>query len=560
MMGETCLTWIISPIPRFQRINRQLPSPTKACAGNLDHEENFSQPTASPSQAATPLLDALQNESRRVRANFFCPGHKQGAATLPALKAALGPAALALDLPELPALDNLFAPEAVLEESENLAADTFTQAGSDDWNTFFLVNGSTCGIEAAMLAAVRPGRKVILPRNAHQSAVHALVLSGAVPIWVQPLYDAKNDLLHGVATETISKALETHKGEVDAVLVISPTYHGACSDVASIAAVTHANNALLIIDEAHGAHFNFHHLLPESATNCGADFVVQSTHKTLTALSQAAMLHVRRESIGRQQVAAALQLVQSTSPNYILLASLEAARALMDEQGEDLMSHTIDLARNCAVRIASLDGFSVLGIENVGMTATSEEADTLFMYALDPTRVTVLLPGGATGYDIDTHLIDRFGVYSEFPSFKHITFVFTPGNTRAEVDRLVTSLALFEATSHEGMPDMNTLENEIESRSGTFGEYTGITPREAFFAPATTVPADEAVGRICVESLCPYPPGVPVLVSGERVTQECVTVLKQVLDSGGSVSGASDDSLSTIRVAADETQLGIKVN
>lgn len=278
--------------------------------------------------------------------------------------------------------------------------------------------------------------------------------------------------------------------------------------------------------------------------------VVQSTHKTLGAMSQAAMLHVRKALVDRQQMAAALQLVQSTSPNYMLLASLEAARAEMDARGEDLMSSTMDLARNCAVRIASLKGFEVLGVEHVGMNERDSEGNRM-VFALDQTRVTMMVPRGVTGYELDTHLIDRFGVYCELPSFKHLTLVLTPGNTKEDVDRLVLALSLFEATSVEEMMIEGLEESEMPSTGSVFGEETGMTPRDAFFADSEVVATDEAIGRICAETLCPYPPGVPVLVPGERITEECVYVLRKVLDMGGSVSGASDESLSKIRVIAN---------
>lgn len=394
-----------------------------------------------------------------------------------------------------------------------------------------------------------------MPRNVHQSAVHALVLSGAIPVWIQPAYDEQFDLLHGIDVEQVSDALEQWKGDVDAVLVVSPTYHGVCSNIEAMAEVAHAYGVVLIVDEAHGSHFAFHHLLPASATFCNADIVVQSTHKTLPALSQAAMMHVYRDRVGREKVVAALRMVQSTSPNYLLLASLEAARAVMEEMGEDLMSQTIDLARNCAVRIASLEGFQVLGVENVGVDGEQRGQREGLMYALDPTRVTVLLPDGGTGYDLDTHLIDRFGVYCELPSFKHVTFVVTPGNTQADVDRLVTSLALYEATSHHGIPDMEISENEFPSRGSVFGQQTNVSPRAAFFANAESVLAEDAVGRISVETLCPYPPGIPIVVPGGRINEECVEVLRAVLDAGGSVCGAYDESLSTIRVAISEEAL-----
>lgn len=517
------------------------------CTGHPEPGSEPWQPPASAEVGETPLLSAVAAEAARVRVNLFCPGHKQGANASQAMLDMVGRKAMSVDLPELPALDNMFAPEGVIEEAQRLAADAFTIGGSDEWDTFFLVNGTTCGIEAAVLAVVRPGRKVVLPRNAHQSAVHALVLSGAVPVWVQPVYDSRRDLLHGVDEGSISDALREHVGQVDAVLLISPTYHGVCSNVREIARLTHKAGAQLIVDEAHGAHFPFHEALPNSATECDADIIVQSTHKTLAAWSQAAMMHTRKSSVEKQRIASALQLVQSTSPNYILLASLDAARDVMARQGYELMAHTIAIVRNCALRIASLKGFGVLGVPEDTEHGGGHEVNSggPGVFEIDPTRLTVLLPPEISGYDLDTHLIDRFGVYAELPAFRHITFVFSPGNSQHDVDTLVTSLSLFNATNVDTAPEFASA---LRLTNPVFGETSGITPRDAFFAETETVNAEDAVGRICAETLCPYPPGIPVLVPGERITGASVHELRAVLDAGGSVSGASDDSLSTIRV------------
>lgn len=522
----------------------------QACTSTSGTDDNFWEST-SFSETSTPLLSALEVESQRIRANFFCPGHKQGTASLELFRNLIGQKAMQLDLPELPALDNLFSPEGVLEESQQLAADVFTGGGSAVWNTYFLVNGTTCGIEAAIMASVRPGRKIILPRNVHQSAVHALVMSGGIPVWIKPQYDSKHDLLHGLTATDIAQAFDEHGDEVDAVLIVSPTYHGVCSNVEAISTVTHDYGAVLIVDEAHGSHFSFHDLLPKSATYSDADIVVQSTHKTLPALTQAAMMHVRKSFIETDKISSALRLVQSTSPNYLLLGSLEATRVLMQNEGEDLMSRTIDLARNCAVRIASLDNFAVLGVDS-GKEDQSYDAPDIFLYDLDPTRVTVLLPPTITGYELDTHLIDRFGVYAELPSFRHITFVFTPGSTQMDVDTLVTSLSLYNATVPA--PLALTYHDDMMHKSTITGQKTSVTPRYAFFAEWESVPTDESIGRITVETLSPYPPGIPVLVAGERITEESISILRAVLDAGGTVSGGTDETLSTIRVIVSDDE------
>lgn len=554
----TFLTWILPVLRPAQKSSQASRSKHGlhlcAAAPTTTEPEDASFGQISTINAPrVPVLDALARERDRVRANFFCPGHKQGETVHSKLRDLLGARALKADLPELPALGNLFASEGVLDEGQQLAADAFMEGGREQWKTHFLVNGSTSGVEAALLACTTKNGGVILPRDAHQSAVHGLVLSGATPVWVEPVYDVQLDLSCGITAKAVEDALRTYPGRVDAVFVVSPTYQGIISDIAAIAKVTHAYGAHLIVDEAHGAHLPFHPELPVDAARLGADVVLHSVHKTLPAMTQSAIMHVRRHSgVDDTRVRAALRLVQSSSPNYILLASLDAARALMQEEGRALLTRTIALARLCAKRIARLDGFSVLNLTSFDEPNMTNRAS---IYAHDPTRVTVLLPSHVSGYDVDEILIDRFGVYAELPSFRHITFIFTPGTTEEDVDRLVTSLTVYAATTpipktksgiHPGLPMFSPVQYTMR-----------MTPRQAFFAPSQSVPAAKAIGCISAETLCPYPPGIPVLLPGEIVTQHGIQLLKTVLDAGGSVSGASDNTLSTIRVI-DETATNLE--
>ncbi|NJL41391.1 MAG: aminotransferase class I/II-fold pyridoxal phosphate-dependent enzyme, partial [Leptolyngbyaceae cyanobacterium SM1_4_3] len=306
-------------------------------------------------QTELPLVSALAAAANRSDAAFHTPGHKRGQSAPPALLKLLGRSAFRADLPELPELDNLFAPEGAIAQAQLLAADAF---GAEQ--TWFLANGSTCGLEAAILAACNPGDKLILPRNLHQSAIAALILSGAVPVFVLPEYDADWDLAHPPKPEAIAQALRDHP-DAKAVLIVSPTYHGVCADVGSIARLTDAANLPLIVDEAHGAHFAFHPDLPAPALAEGADLVVQSTHKTLSALTQAAMLHVQGKRIDRARLAASLRLVQSTSPNYLLLASLDAARQQMALEGKELLDRTLELSDRARHELGDIPGLRVLG-------------------------------------------------------------------------------------------------------------------------------------------------------------------------------------------------------
>ena len=296
-------------------------------------------------QSQTPLVDALKRCANRENSPFHTPGHKRGQGISNRHQQLFGTAAFQADLPELPELDNLFAPEGVILQAQRLAAEAF---GAEQ--TWFLANGSTCGIEAAILATCGPGDKLILPRNVHSSAISGLILSGAIPIYVSPPYSRHWDLPLGLAQREIAIALSAHP-DAKAVLIVSPTYQGICSDVKAIAHLTHSYDIPLLVDEAHAPHFAFHPELPASALASGADIAIQSAHKVLSAFTQSALLHAQGSRIDRHQLTQSLQLTQSTSPSYLLLGSLDAARHQMATDGFALMSRTLSLADQ-AYRIA----------------------------------------------------------------------------------------------------------------------------------------------------------------------------------------------------------------
>ncbi|HEY9844679.1 MAG TPA: aminotransferase class I/II-fold pyridoxal phosphate-dependent enzyme, partial [Candidatus Caenarcaniphilales bacterium] len=311
---------------------------------------------ASGAQATTPLLDSLHACAQRMHAPFYTPGHKRGQGVPNFLREWLGPAVFQADLPELPELDNLFAPQGVIQAAQELAAAAF---GAE--HTWFLVNGSTCGIMAALLATCAPGDAIVLPRNIHQSAIAGLIIAGAKPIFVEPEYDPVLDLIHSITPEAVAAALAQHAAK--AVMMVCPTYNGVCGDVAAIAQIAHQHHIPLLVDEAHGPHFAFHPDLPTAALAAGADLTVQSTHKVLAAMTQAAMLHVQGPYIASERVRQALQLLQSTSPSYVLLASLDAARYQMALQGKQLLSQTLQLADTARLQLNQIPGLFVLGPE-----------------------------------------------------------------------------------------------------------------------------------------------------------------------------------------------------
>ena len=301
-------------------------------------------------QNQIPLLDAIISNAKRPHTAFYTPGHKQGKGISSKLTEYFGKSIFTADLTELTELDCLFAPEGVIKQAQQLAADAF---GSSQ--TWFLVNGSTCGIEAAILATCNNNDKIILPRNVHSSVISGLILSGAIPIFINPEYDTNLNIAHSITAESISKALRKHP-DTKAVMMVYPTYYGVCGDIKTIAEQTSKYNIPLIVDEAHGSHFAFHSELPVSALSAGADLTVQSIHKTIGAMTQASMLHIQGERININRLNKALQLTQSTSPSYVLLASLDAARQQIAIHGQELLTQTLQLAEEAKNRINEIPG------------------------------------------------------------------------------------------------------------------------------------------------------------------------------------------------------------
>lgn len=484
-------------------------------------------------QTKAPILETLrQITHKKLHAPFYAPGHKQGKGIPHPLTDLLGATVFPADLPELPELDNLFAPEGVIQEAQELAAETFGAS-----QTWFLVNGSTAGIIAAILATCGTGDKIILPRNIHQSVISGLILSGAIPIFIQPEYDQDWDITLSLTPDSVSQTLAEHP-DAKAVMVVSPTYHGVCGDISAIAQQVHQYNIPLLVDEAHGPHLAFHPDLPPPALLSGADLTVQSTHKVLGAMTQASMLHIGSDRIDSHRLSQALQMVQSSSPSYLLLASLDAARQQMALFGRQLMSQTLQLANDARNRISQIPGLAVFDI--CGRNLNSG------FIALDRTRLTVKVSDiGLSGYEADEILHQQLGVTCELPSFKHLTFIVSLGNTKTDIDLLVEGLTNLVAGFGR------KLELSIDrlcTKLAPTKFKISLSPRDAFFAQKDILPVEKCIGQISGEMICPYPPGIPVLMPGEIITNQHLEILEQVLALGGIITGYSDPNLKTIKV------------
>ncbi|MEL6223264.1 MAG: aminotransferase class I/II-fold pyridoxal phosphate-dependent enzyme [Cyanobacteria bacterium J06627_8] len=485
-----------------------------------------------------PLVKQLRHFVERSHAAFYTPGHKRGNGSSTIIKQLLGDRLFVADLPELPGLDNLFNPEGVIQDAQQFAAQAF---GAD--RTWFLINGSTCGIEAAVLATCKPGDRIIVPRNLHQSVVSALILGGVMPVFVVPDADDTLGIAHGVSVHTIQAAIDQYSN-VAAILLTYPTYYGVTCNLAAIATLAHNHGIPVLVDEAHGAHFAFHPDLPPSALSQGADLTVQSTHKVLSALTQSSMLHIQGDRIQPERISRALQLVQSSSPSYLLLASLDAARAQMQDKGRAYMDNTLALARQAREAIAQIPGIRVFELNSDSCSAGA---------ALDPTRLTVDVSDlGITGFDADEQLYDQLGVMAELPGLKTLTFIISLGNTRNDIKTLVNGL---QTLSDQHFPLSSTQEpkRDVISFSASMAaqlevNVPAMSPRDAFFSKSEPVAIAQSIGRISAELVCPYPPGIPVVLPGERITADALQVLQHVSAAGGVITGCADEQLETLMV------------
>ncbi|MEN9204133.1 MAG: aminotransferase class I/II-fold pyridoxal phosphate-dependent enzyme [Thermostichus sp. DG_1_6_bins_120] len=486
-------------------------------------------------QERAPLFEAIRHYCSLDKAPFHTPGHKQGRGISPELLAFLGENVFRADLTELPEVDNLHDPDGVILEAQALAAEAYRADRS-----WFLVNGSTCGVETLVMSVCDPGDKILLPRNCHKSAIAGVILSGAIPAYIEPDFDIELGIAHGITPAGLEKALQAHP-DAKGVLVVSPTYYGVCCDLQSLAGIAHSHGLPLLVDEAHGPHFAFHPELPLSALEAGADLVVQSTHKVISGMTQASLLHLKGSRVDPNRVRNILQLLQSTSPNYVLMMSLDVARRQMALQGETLLGQTLALADQARSRLNRIPGIRCFGPERIGSTPG--------FYDFDRTRLTVTVSGlGWFGFDAHDWVNEHFHVQPEMSTLHNVVFIVSIGNTQRDIDRLVAS---FTALSEQGSPQSQAMTDKMQRlaqlRPPSLPPQR-LSPRQAFFAPIHRIPFQEAVGHICAEIISPYPPGIPILVPGEEVTQEAVDYLLLVHEAGGFINGPEDVRLQTLKV------------
>ncbi|KAK9076883.1 hypothetical protein SSX86_005218 [Deinandra increscens subsp. villosa] len=474
-----------------------------------------------------PLVRTLKALAEQNVAGFHFPGHNRGRAAPSSLSSVIGLKPFIHDLSTIPELDNLFAPKGPILDAQKQAAKLF---GAKE--TWFLVGGTTCGIQASILATCSPGDTLIIQRNSHKSAFSGMVLSGAIPKYINPEYDFEWDIAGGITTSQVENAikeLDIEGQKASAVFITSPTYHGICSDLEAISVLCHSHNIPLIVDEAHGAHLRFHkRLLHNSALLQGADISIQSTHKVLGALTQSSMLHLSGTIVDRERICKCLETLQSTSPSYLLLASLDAARAQISEQPETIFNKPVEIAMEAKSLIDRIPGIRVL------------DSST---FEIDPLRITVgVWKLGISGFEAYGILDKDFGVIAELTGTRSITFPVNLGTTRDDIIRLVSGLKHL-SQRHNSTQVINDIQPLTETNTSM-----RLSPRDAFFASKKKVRFEKSIGKVCGELVCPYPPGIPLLMPGEVITEEALRYLIDLKSKGCFVIGVDDSTLSTMVV------------
>ena len=505
---------------------------------------------AAPAEQPTaPYLEAVTAYGLRGSTRFHVPGHKGGGGADPGLRSALGDAALLLDVPQdIQGIDIGPSPTPY-ERAERLAAEAY---GAQ--HCWFLTNGATQGNHALCLALAGPGTHVLMQRNSHASMIDGLVLSGGLPRFVSPEYDPELGMAHGVTPQALEAAL-ADGGPYEAAFIVSPTYYGMAADVEGCAEVAHRAGVPLVVDCAWGSHFGFHASLPGSPLELGADAMLASTHKIVGSLTQSAMLLVRDDPGGPRidagAIARAVRLVRSTSPSALLMASLDAARRQLAVHGELLLDGTIRASARAREAIAQIPGCAIVGEQWVGRPGIA---------GWDPLRIVIDVRGtGFSGYQVASALRASYDIHVELATHATMVLVLGIGQPAEPLERVAHDLAetvrRIASAGGPGAPGSGPAGPDPGSSVLTqppteLGSEPAVSPREAFLGASEAVPVELAIGRISTEAVAGYPPGVPTLLPGERVTAEVVTYLRALVAAGARLHGAADPSFRTLRVMA----------
>lgn len=476
-----------------------------------------------------PIAEAMKAYAADGVRAYHTPGHKQGLGAHPLLKALVTEEGLREEVSLMEELDDLHEPTMCIKEAQEMAAALY---GADQ--AFFMINGTTGAIHTMLMGALAPGDTVLVPRNAHRSVIGGIILAGARPVFLQPEIDERLGIAMGLTEETVARAIALHP-EAKALVCVYPTYYGVTYGLEAIAKLVHAHGMLLLVDEAHGPHLRFSDDLPPQAIDCGADMAAQSTHKILGAMTQASMLLTSGPRVSRERVREAASLLQSTSPNQLLLASLDIARLQMAEDGRETVGNAVRLAEKLRCAINEIDGLWSFGPEYTDYPGAT---------GLDTTKITVQVTDlGLSGVEAESILRHEYKVQCELSDARNLLFILSYADGEEQADYLLEALQGLARDHRRATVAASAVAAGLPAVPAQ-----GMTPREAFFAPKGSVPFGEAEGRIAAEQVMFYPPGIPILCPGDIIDAASLHYIRAMQSLGLKVVGPRDASLTELQV------------
>ena len=475
-------------------------------------------------QNQAPIYDALVKLRKKRIVPFDVPGHKRGRGN-PELVELLGEKCVGIDVNSMKPLDNLGHPISIIRDAEELAADAFGAS-----HAFLMIGGTTSSVQTMILSTCKAGDKIILPRNVHKSAINAMVLCGAIPIYIEMSVDPKIGIALGLENDRVAQAIKNHP-DAQAILINNPTYYGICSDLKGLTEMAHEAGMLVLVDEAHGAHLHFTDKLPISAMDAGADMAAVSMHKSGGSLTQSSILLIG-EQMNPEYVRQIINLTQSTSASYLLMASLDISRRNLALRGKESFEKVIELSEYARREINAIGGYYAYSKELI---------DGVSVCDFDVTKLSVYTQGiGLTGIEVYDLLRDEYDIQIEFGDIGNILAYISIGDRIQDIERLVGALA-----------DIKRLYSR-DGKDLIAGEYIQpelvLSPQEAFYSERKSLTLDESVGQVCGEFVMCYPPGIPILAPGERITREIVDYIQFAKERGCSLQGTEDPEVNHINI------------
>lgn len=479
-------------------------------------------------QSRAPIYEALERYKSMRVVPFDVPGHKRGKGNRE-LTAFLGEKCLTVDVNSMKPLDNLCHPVSVIKEAEELAAGAF---GAQ--HAFFMVNGTTSAVQSMIMSVCKRGDKIIMPRNVHRSAINALIISGAIPVYVNPSINKQLGIPLGMSVADVKYAIEQNP-DAKAVLINNPTYYGICSDLRTITKLAHEHSMKVLVDEAHGTHFYFGENLPVSAMAVGADMAAVSMHKTGGSLTQSSFLLCNHPEINQGYVRQIINLTQTTSGSYLLLSSLDISRRNLALHGKEIFARVKDLSQYAREEINKLGGFYAFSSELI-------DGDAIFDF--DTTKLSVHTRDiGLAGIEVYDLLRDEYDIQIEFGDIGNILAIISVGDDMFMMERLISAMAEIKRIYKKDMSGM--YDHEYINPEVVMG------PQDAFYAPKHSMPIVQSAGQVCSEFVMCYPPGIPILAPGERITKEILDYIAYAKEKGCFLTGTEDINIENINVVGE---------